>query len=125
MLAGTPASGSDSDSNSGMTSSRKDGRLVWIPDRERVWVQARLLESQGGQAKVCVIATGRNQAIDVSSVAQVADEEGGKGNHPVSGQNEASTGRDVALPFCNTFLGPTGLEDMTNLDHLHEPVRCG
>lgn len=97
-----------------------DERLVWIPDTERVWVQARLLRSQGeglqhGQAEVSLVSSGRKQIVDVVSVARAAGED-------VDGSKKANSGGGMSLPFCNAFVGPLGLEDMSNLDHLHEPA---
>ena len=83
---------------------------VFVPDKERVWVPAELLSSDGASVTVDVLRPAADGPLEGSSTVK----------ETVTLALEAPYGDASALPLQNEGLGPEGATDMVSLDYLHE-----
>ena len=83
---------------------------VFVPDKERVWVPAELLSSDGASVTVDVLRPSADGPLEGSSTVK----------ETVTLALEAPYGDASALPLQNEGLGPEGATDMVSLDYLHE-----
>ena len=85
---------------------------VWVDDKDLAWVQAELVgEAGGAKAEVRLLGgAGGTREVDIAAVAAAAGSDDGKG-------------APASLPLCNDdSVSPEGEDDMTHLNHLHEPA---
>ena len=88
--------------------SSQDGAQVWIPDAEKLWVKAEVTSQKGAEATVKLEDGGAVKTINVEKELQACGVTYDKAN--------------PTLPLQNKAMPATGIEDMADLDCLHEPA---
>jgi myosin-5 len=85
------------------------GADVYYPSEEEVWAEARVADyDQGSEVVTVTDNDGKSHSLDLKSKALL---------RKLVGEDSSGT---VSLPLQNVDAGPTGVEDMTTLNYLHE-----